>query len=64
MHVTINSDDPAYFGGYPLQKVFNWEWKIWETLCLNRIEASFYSEERKEEMKGTLKQVVNKHYAK
>jgi len=70
MHVTINSDDPAYFGGYlldnmvALQKVFNWEWKIWERLCLNGIEASFCSKERKEEMKETLKQVVNKHYAK
>jgi adenosine deaminase len=67
MHVTINSDDPAYFGGYlldnmvALQKEFNWEWKIWETLCLNGIEASFCSEERKQEMKRTLEKAVAKH---
>lgn len=65
--VTINSDDPAYFGGYlldnmiALQKSFLWEISVWEKLCLNGIEASFCSEERKEELKGFLKQILRNH---
>jgi adenosine deaminase len=67
MQVTINSDDPAYFGGYlldnmlALQNTFNWDWQVWETLCLNGIEASFCSNERKSELKRALKQAVAKH---
>lgn len=67
MCVTINSDDPAYFGGYlldnmiALQNVFNWEWKIWEILCLNGIQASFCSEARKAEMKNVLHEAVARH---
>jgi adenosine deaminase len=66
MVVTINSDDPAYFGGYlldnmlALQKTFNWDWKVWETLCLNGIEASFCSETRKAELKEALKGAVSR----
>jgi adenosine deaminase len=64
MLVTINSDDPAYFGGYlldnmlALQSVFNWDHKIWQTLCLNGIEASFCSEERKSELKAVLDKAI------
>lgn len=67
VQVTINSDDPAYFGGYlldnmlALQEVFNWNWQVWETLCLNGIEASFCSNERKAELKRTLKRAVTNH---
>jgi adenosine deaminase len=67
MVITINSDDPAYFGGHllenmlALQREFNWDWKIWETLCLNGIEASFCSEERKYELKGVLKQAISRY---
>jgi adenosine deaminase len=67
MHVTINSDDPAYFGGYllenmlALQREFNWEWKVWETLCLNGIEASFCEEQRKAELRKALQQAIVKH---
>ena len=66
MVVTINSDDPAYFGGYlldnmvALQKTFKWDWKVWERLCLNGIEASFCGEERKAEMRGILDEVIAK----
>jgi adenosine deaminase len=66
VRVTINSDDPAYFGGYlldnmfALQKEFHWGWETWETLCLNGIEASFCSEERKTELKKLLSQCVAK----
>ena len=68
--VTINSDDPAYFGGYlldnmlALQRAFGWDLKVWETLCLNGIEASFCSSERKEELKSHLKHSVEKHNTK
>jgi len=66
MMITINSDDPAYFGGYlldnmlVLQKTFNWDAKVWETLCLNGIEASFCSDERKSELKELLKAAVSR----
>jgi adenosine deaminase len=66
MVITINSDDPAYFGGYlldnmlALQKTFNWDAKVWEILCLNGIDASFCSEERKLELKDALKAVKSR----
>lgn len=66
VRVTINSDDPAYFGGYllenmfALQREFNWKKDVWETLCLNGIEASFCSEQRKLEMKEALQRTVTK----
>jgi len=65
--VTINSDDPAYFGGYlldnmlALQNAFDWEWKVWEQLCLNGIEASFCSEQRKQELRAVLHKTVTKY---
>ena len=67
MCVTINSDDPAYFGGYllenmlALQREFNWGWKVWETLCLNGIEASFCAEARKAELRKVLQEAILKH---
>jgi adenosine deaminase len=67
VRVTINSDDPAYFGGYlldnmlALQKEFKWKKEVWETLCLNGIEASFCSEERKSEMKEVLQKTMRRH---
>jgi adenosine deaminase len=69
MVITINSDDPAYFGGYlldnmlALQKEFNWGWKVWETLCLNGIEASFCSDERKSELRAVLKEAVARYHS-
>ncbi len=45
--VTINSDDPAYFGGYmndnirALQAAFHWDREIWARLGHNSIEASW-----------------------
>ena len=68
MVITINSDDPAYFGGYlldnmlALQKEFKWEWKVWETLCLNGIEASFCSENRKAELREVLRNAVMRYH--
>jgi adenosine deaminase len=47
LHVTINSDDPAYFGGYitenflSVQKEFNFNKQDLLKLSMNAIEASF-----------------------
>jgi len=65
--VTINSDDPAYFGGYlldnmlALQKEFKWGLEVWETLCLNGIQASFCDEKRKTELKEALSRAVENY---
>jgi adenosine deaminase len=67
IRVTINSDDPAYFGGYlldnmlALQKEFGWGREIWETICINGIEASFCGEERKRELKTALAKVIHNY---
>ncbi|HHB78454.1 MAG TPA: adenosine deaminase [Saprospiraceae bacterium] len=60
LKVTINSDDPAYFGGYMNENF----WAIADaldlskdelyTLLRNAFEASFVSDERKQEMIGQL----------
>lgn len=53
VRATINSDDPAYFGGYmgdnirAVQAAFNWNADTWYTLARNSLEASFVSAERK-----------------
>lgn len=45
--VTVNSDDPAYFGGYmndnirAVQAAFGWSRDIWATLGRNSLEASW-----------------------
>ena len=60
LKVTVNSDDPSYFGGYMNENF----WTITEaldlskdelyTLSRNAFEASFVSDDRKKEMIGTL----------
>ncbi|MDA9606442.1 adenosine deaminase [Candidatus Pelagibacter sp.] len=53
--VTINSDDPAYFGGYlnqnliETQVALNLSFKDIKTLLINSFKSSFLSEERKKE---------------
>jgi adenine deaminase len=53
--VTINSDDPAYFGGYvgenfeQIQKELNLNRSDLVKLCQNSFEASFLSTEKKAE---------------
>ena len=53
--VTINSDDPAYFGGYlnqnliETQAALNLSFKDIKTLLINSFKSSFLSEERKKE---------------
>ena len=51
--VTINSDDPAYFGGYlnqnliEIQAALNLSYIDIKTLLINSFKSSFLSEERK-----------------
>ena len=53
---SINSDDPAYFGGYILdnylavQEAFNLTADEWRTISRNSIEGSWCSDEKKAEM--------------
>lgn len=58
LKVTINSDDPAYFGGYlddnleALRRAFGFGSDVFETLALNSIAASFISDADKERLAG------------
>lgn len=60
--VTINSDDPAYFGGYlyenfiALQKEFNLSKDDIKALCINAISASFLDEKDRVELIITILQ--------
>lgn len=60
LKLTINSDDPAYFGGYlnanfiELLEVFNFSMKIFYEFVGNAIEVSFISDERKQTLKNML----------
>ncbi|ANJ66118.1 adenosine deaminase [Halothiobacillus diazotrophicus] len=58
--VTINSDDPAYFGGGMLanftacQTAFGWSNDLFKTLARNALEAAFMTEERRAELLARL----------
>lgn len=58
--VTINSDDPAYFGGYvddnlrAIEHAFNLTSTELDTLCANSIAASFLPEPDKERLRNRL----------
>jgi len=61
---SINSDDPAYFGGYILenycavQEAFGLEVGEWEGIAMAGIQGSWCGEERKEVMLRRLREVV------
>lgn len=61
---SLNSDDPAYFGGFILDNycavhdAFNLSVDEWQTICRNGIEGSWCSQERKDEMLKVLEAVV------
>ncbi|KAI1406828.1 adenosine deaminase [Hypoxylon sp. FL1857] len=63
---SINSDDPAYFGGYilenycALQETFNLTIKDWENIAKGVIMGSWCAEERKSELLAEVEDVVNK----
>lgn len=60
LRVTINSDDPAYFGGYlddnltAIEKAHALTPADLDTLCRNSIDASFVSAERRTELAAQL----------
>lgn len=63
---SINSDDPAYFGGYILdnfcavQDAFALTPRQWETIVANSIAGSWCGEQRKKDMLDGLKAVMGK----
>lgn len=64
---SINSDDPAYFGGYILenycavQDAFGFDTSTWERIVRNGIESSWCDGERKSELLQQLKDVMERH---
>jgi len=60
--VTINSDDPAYFGGYmnenflAAQRELGLSKKDLNRICENAIQASFLEEQKKQELQDALNQ--------
>ena len=63
---SINSDDPAYFGGYiqanycAVQEAFNLTLKEWSTIVTGSIRSGWCSNERKTEMMGYLDSVMRR----
>jgi len=61
---SLNSDDPAYFGGYILEnycavhEAFGFTHKEWEWVARNSIEGSWCAEERKEYLLRELEEVM------
>lgn len=61
---SINSDDPAYFGGYILdnyyavQEAFNLSVEEWRLIAKNSIEGSWCSDQRKKEVLDEIEKVV------
>lgn len=61
---SVNSDDPAYFGGFVLdnycavQEAFGLSKGDWVKICEGAIEGSWCGEGRKGEMRGLLREVV------
>lgn len=62
---SINSDDPAYFGGYILenycavQEAFNLSLDDWRTIARHAVEGSWCGEDRKAELLGEIEKVVS-----
>jgi adenosine deaminase len=60
LRVTINSDDPAYFGGYlddnlrSIEAAFSLTFADLDLLCENSIAASFLSEEERDQLRKRL----------
>ncbi|MBB1486360.1 adenosine deaminase [Oceanospirillum sediminis] len=63
LKATINSDDPAYFGGYmndnlnALQQAVNLDQRQLVTLTRNAIDGSWATEERKQVLRAELKEI-------
>lgn len=65
--VTLNSDDPAYFGGYlntnlmAVQEAFQFDAKTWYRLARNSLEAAFAEQKQKDEWVGRLDAYFRDH---
>ncbi|MDT8878022.1 adenosine deaminase [Halomonas saccharevitans] len=61
--LTLNSDDPAYFGGGMLpnfeacHEAFGWSKEVFAGLAGNALEAAFMSDERRQELRRRLAEV-------
>ena len=61
---SINSDDPAYFGGYiqenycAVQEAFGLSVEEWARICTDSIQGSWCGEERKDELLKGLSDVL------
>ncbi|KAF1929839.1 adenosine deaminase [Didymella exigua CBS 183.55] len=64
---SINSDDPAYFGGYILknycavQTAFNLSKDEWKIIVSNSINGSWVEKQRKHELHAMLEECLKKH---
>jgi adenosine deaminase len=64
---SLNSDDPAYFGGYILknyfavQDAFNLSVQEWRTIAENSIRGSWCDDSRKAQLLEMVEQCVQKH---
>ncbi|KAI1769795.1 adenosine deaminase [Hypoxylon cercidicola] len=64
---SINSDDPAYFGGYilenycALQESFGLSVRDWETIAKGSIKGSWCTEERKTQLLKEIEDVANEY---
>jgi adenosine deaminase len=64
---SINSDDPAYFGGYILnnycavQDAFDLSVDDWKVIVQNSIQGSWCEQARKEELENMLDECLRKH---
>jgi adenosine deaminase len=66
---SVNSDDPAYFGGYILnnycavQDAFDLSVEEWKVIVQNSIQGSWCEQARKDELLNMLEECLNKHAA-
>lgn len=64
---SLNSDDPAYFGGYILDNYvavhenFGFKLPVWEKIVKNSIHGSWCHQERKDELLAQLSQVMEEY---
>ncbi|OAL06594.1 adenosine deaminase [Phaeosphaeriaceae sp. SRC1lsM3a] len=66
---SLNSDDPAYFGGYILknycavQDAFDLSVEEWKAVVQNSIQGSWCGQARKDELEKMLEECIQKHSA-
>jgi len=67
INFSINSDDPAYFGGYILdnycavQEAFDLSLKEWNTIAVNAITGSWCDQTRKDQLLSDVEKCMQKH---